>query len=167
MKVIIMSLIALVLITGCAATKQVVVETAYLEAVARAGNTQPILKTAELTDFELMELTHAFNELGKFRAKWKAFLQDPVANIHVISLDELDTDFAKVKYQYQIAFNVAANNWSEYDNADRAHMLRVHEHAEKLDQAVEDLKEEGEWIDAIKEAVHYVEVVAAIAVSFK
>jgi hypothetical protein len=163
--VIVMSL------SSCAffkSTSRVALETAYLESIARTGETQQILKTSnELTDFQMMQLTHAFNTLANFRGKWKAFLNDPTKNIATIDPNELNIDFLNIKAQYMVVYDVAIQNWDQYGAKEKLHLTNIHRHASKLSGAVDGMMAEAKYIDALKTGLDYVVMAGSLAIAFK
>lgn len=159
-----------IMLSSCAffkASSKVAVETAYLESVARTGQTQQILKGAELSEFEMMQLTHAFNTLANFRGKWKAFLNDPANNIDTVDPNELQFDFMNIKSQYMIAYNVAMANWNEYGQIGKDHLTDVHKHASRLDKNVDRMMTHAQYISAIKTALEYVSMAGTLALALK
>lgn len=161
---------AVIIIQGCAgikSTARVATETAYLESIARTGETNQVLKSAELNDFELMQLTHAFNTLANFRGKWKSFLNAPLDSLNIVDPDELKMDFVNIKAQYMIVYNVAMNNWDQFDTPAKQHLILVHRHASRLDKSIETMIEHKELMSAVKTALEYVATAGTIAVALK
>lgn len=147
---------------------RVAIETAYLESVARTGETQQILKSSkQLTDFQMMQLTHAFNTLSNFRGKWKSFINDPTKNIESLDPDELSMDFNNIKAQYMIVYNVAIQNWDEYSPRGKLHLTDVHKHASKLSVNVDKMMKHKKYMDALKSGLEYVSMAGTLAMAFK
>lgn len=124
------------LITGCASTARITLESAYIDTMIRSGAPKEAIKTGSLTDTQLTILTHAFNKYEQFRTKWKSQFKSGMLLYPGTIDDQLLADYQELKQQYNSVKRVVVANWNDYDAVTRMQLTEYMRHAESLDAAV-------------------------------
>ena len=154
-------IIAIFFVSGCQSTKRIVAESEYVRAVMRTGAPVDSIKSASLTNLELTKLTHAANIYANFADKYRS-----PADALKYGGDELKQDYLKLKNDgYLVAYEIARENWLEYDTQTRDKMREWHRHATRLDSAALEHYRVEKYTDMAAEIMEYVRIGAQVLIN--
>ena len=160
-------LIIALLLTGCASTARITLESAYIDTMIKSGAPKEAIKTGSLTDTQLVILTHAFNKYDQFRDKWKANFKTGMLLYPGTLDDQLLADYQELKRQYGSVKRVIIANWGDYDRATRIQLEEYMRHAEALDAAVVEFMVDKNRDKAISHALEIFTTVLQIGLTLK
>lgn len=150
MKLIVILLLLCLAIVGCVNTKRMVLETAYVNAVMNSGKPIEEIRTADLTDDELLTVTHAVSTYNMFVGKW----DNPIAAFNNNQLTLID-DFKILKDSYISVYYIVVANWDEYTETEQANFNEWHSHAKEIDEIFNDAVKAKKYMDAAEKAIEY------------
>ena len=160
-------LIIMLLVTGCASTARITLESAYIDTMIKSGAPKEAIKTGSLTDTQLTILTHAFNKYDQFRTKWKANFKTGMLLYPGTLDDQLLADYQELKRQYGSVKRVVVANWNDYDAVTRMQLEEYMRHAEALDSAVVEFMANRNLDQAISHALEIFATVLQIGLTIK
>lgn len=159
MKLIIFSLMVCLAIMGCVNTKRMVLEAAYVNSVMATGQPIAEIRTADLTDDELLTVTHAVSVYNSFVDKW----DNPIAAFKTDKLTLID-DFNDLKQSYNKVYLIVASNWDEYGDEEKANFTEWHTHAKEIDDIFNDAIKAQKYLDAAEQAIEYAGIAVGLFV---
>ena len=160
-------LIVVLLLSGCASTARITLESAYIDTMIKSGAPKEAIKTGSLTDTQLTIMTHAFNKYDQFRAKWTANFKTGGLLYAVTLDDQLLTDYQELKQQYKAVKRIVIANWNDYDAVTRMQLTEYMRHAESLDSAVIEFIADKDRDQAINHALEIFATVLQIGLTIK
>lgn len=141
-------LVCLLLITGCASTKRLVIEQEFMRAAIKSGQPVDIIETANLSDNELLTLTHAADKFTNF-----INMYDDPTDVIIQGGQKLIDDYKEVRSAYIDVYDIAKLHWDEYSTAQKEQMLSWHKHALALDEAAIDHYHAQKYVEMAQDAV--------------
>lgn len=155
------------LLSGCASTARITLESAYIDTMMRSGAPKEAIKTGSLTDAQLTILTHAVNKYDQFRSKWKTNFKTGSLLYAGTLDDQLLSDYQELKQQYNAVKRVVIANWNDYDAVTRIQLNEYMKHAESLDAAVVEFMAYKDRDQAISHALEIFATVLQIGLTMK
>ena len=159
MKLMIMLLILCLAIMGCVNTKRMVLETAYVNAVMNTGQPVKEIRTADLSDDELLTVTHAIAVYNTFVGKW----DNPLSAFKNNQLTLID-DFNVLKKSYIDVYYLVIANWDEYGEEEKANFIEWHKHAKEIDDIFQSAIKAQKYLDAAEKAIEYAGIAVGLFV---
>jgi len=159
MKLIVFVLLLGLAIGGCVNTKRLVIEGAYVTAVMNTGQPVSDIKTADLTDDELLTLTHAIAGYNTFVDKW----DNPLSAFKNNQLT-LIGDFNVLKDNYNDVYLIVVANWDEYGVEEQRNFLEWHEHAKEIDAIFNNAITSQKYLQAAEKAIEYAGIAVGLFV---
>ena len=160
-------ILIVLLLTGCASTARITLESAYIDTMIKSGAPKEAIKTGSLTDTQLTILTHAFNKYDQFRTKWKANFKTGMLLYPGTLDDQLLADYQELKKEYQSVKRVVIANWGDYDAVTRMQLAEYMRHAESLDAAVIEFMADKNRDQAISHVLEIFATVLQIGLTLK
>ena len=143
-------LVCLFLITGCTSTKRLVIESEFMREAIRSGQPVDIIETADLSDSELITLTHSANKFNNFIMKY-----DDPADVLIQGGERLVDDYKEVRAAYIDVYDIVKLHWDEYSTAAKEQMLTWHKRAMALDEAAVKHYHAKQYVEMAQEAVKH------------
>ena len=160
-------ILMLLLLSGCASTAKLAVESIYIDTMIRSGAPAAAIKTGGLSDVQMITLTHALNKYEQFREKWKANFSGN-GLLYAGTLDDmLLADYVDLKKQYLAVKGVVADNWQDYDSITKIQLEEYMKHAESIDLTVNDYLKNRQRDAAINNILEIFATVLQIGLTLK
>lgn len=152
-KWILWLLVALFLIGCGTSTKRLALESEYMRTIIETGQPVETIKTADLTDEELLKLTQIGHQFNTFLDKY----DDPL-DVLKDGSETLERDYDAVRESYKDLYVLVRNNWHEYTPEDQALLREWDTHARLLDGAAISYKKMEKWLEMKDQAVKYTRI---------